>query len=74
MFVTMEHLTKKSEPKIVEACSYPLTGIACVDRIYTDLAVIDVTHAGLLVREIVEGLSFHELQRITPTPLTLWAA
>jgi len=72
VFVMMDHLTKKGESKIVEHCSYPLTGVACVDRIYTDLAVIDVTHGGLLVREMVEGLSFHELQRITPTPLTLW--
>jgi 3-oxoadipate CoA-transferase beta subunit len=73
VFVMMDHLTKKGESKIVEHCSYPVTGIGCVDRIYTDLAVIDVSpHAGLLVREMVEGLSFQELQRITPTPLTLW--
>jgi 3-oxoadipate CoA-transferase beta subunit len=72
VFVMMDHVTKKGESKIVERCTYPVTGIGCVDRIYTDLAVIDVTHGGLLVREMVEGLSFRELQRITPTPLTLW--
>ena len=74
VFVMMEHLTKSGECKIVERCTYPVTGIGCVDRIYTDLAVIDVTHGGLLVREIVEGLSFTELQRITSAPLTLWKA
>jgi 3-oxoadipate CoA-transferase, beta subunit len=68
-FVMMEYLTKAGESKIVESCSYPLTGIACVSRIYTDLAVIDVTPAGLKVVEIVEGLEFEELQRLTRVPL-----
>ena len=68
-FVMMEHLTKSGESKIVESCSYPLTGIACVSRIYTDLAVIDVTPAGLKVIEMVEGLEFEELQRLTRVPL-----
>ena len=67
--VMMEHLTKSGESKIVESCNYPLTGIACVSRIYTDLAVIDVTPAGLKVVEIVEGLGFEELQRLTRVPL-----
>ena len=67
--VMMEHLTKAGESKIVESCSYPLTGIACVSRIYTDLAVIDVTPAGLKVVEMVEGLQFEELQRLTRVPL-----
>ena len=67
--VMMEHLTKSGESKIVESCSYPLTGIACVSRIYTDLAVIDVTPAGLQVVETVEGLTFEELQRLTGVPL-----
>jgi 3-oxoadipate CoA-transferase beta subunit len=65
----MEHLTKSGESKIVESCTYPLTGIACVSRIYTDLAVIDVTPAGLKVIEIIEGLKFEELQRLTRVPL-----
>jgi 3-oxoadipate CoA-transferase beta subunit len=69
VFITMEHVTKSGEPKIVSSCSYPLTGIGCVNRIYTDLAVIDVTPAGLVVREMVGGLDFDELQALTGAPL-----
>jgi len=69
VLVMMEHLTKKGESKIVERCSYPLTGARCVNRIYTDLAVIDVKADGLHVIETVEGLSFEELQRLTGVPL-----
>jgi 3-oxoadipate CoA-transferase beta subunit len=65
VLVMMEHLTKRGESKIVERCTYPLTGIGCVSRIYTDLAVIDITPDGLGVIEIVEGLSFEELERLT---------
>ena len=68
-FVMMEHTTKGGEAKIVPACTYPLTGIGCVSRIYTDLAVIDVTPAGLKLVEKVEGLSFEDLQRVTGAPL-----
>ena len=70
VFVMMEHLTKSGESKIVERCTYPLTGIGCVARIYTDLAVIDVTAGGLVVGEMVDGLDFDELQRLTAAPLT----
>jgi 3-oxoadipate CoA-transferase beta subunit len=68
-FVMMEHTTKDGASKIVPACTYPLTGIGCVSRIYTDLAVIDVTPAGLKLVDKVEGLSFDDLQRITGAPL-----
>ena len=68
-FVMMEHLTKRGESKIVAQCSYPLTGIGCVSRIYTDLAVLDVTPRGLKVVEIVDGLGFDELQRLSGVPL-----
>ena len=65
VFVMMDHLTTKGESKIVERCTCPLTGVGCVARIYTDLAVIDVTPDGLRVVEVVEGLPFEELQRLT---------
>ena len=68
-FVMMEHTTKSGEHKIVEQCTYPLTGVACVKRIYTDLAVIDVTPEGLVAREWVEGMSFEELASLTGAPL-----
>lgn len=64
-FVMTDHLTREGAPKIVEQCSYPLTGVACVARIYTDLAVIDVTAEGLVAREWVEGLSFDALCAMT---------
>jgi len=68
-FVMMEHLTKGGDSKIVPQCSYPLTGIGCVSRIYTDLAVIDVTPQGLQLVDKVEGLGFDELQQLTGVPL-----
>jgi 3-oxoadipate CoA-transferase beta subunit len=69
-FVMMEHLTKSGESKLVAHCSYPLTGIGCVSRIYTDLAVIDVGPEGLAVVEAVEGLGHAELERLTGVPLS----
>jgi 3-oxoadipate CoA-transferase beta subunit len=68
-FVMMEHTTKTGEPKIVERCSYPLTGIGCVKRIFTDLAVIEVTPQGLRAIEWVAGLDFETLQSLTAAPL-----
>ncbi len=68
-FIMMEHVTKAGEPKIVGRCTYPLTGVGCVKRIYTDLAVIDVTPQGLRALEWVEGLSFDALQALTAAPL-----
>ena len=68
-FVMMEHVTKTGEPKIVERCTYPLTGIGCVRRIYTDLAVIEVTPSGLRALEWVAGLGFDELCALTGAPL-----
>ena len=67
--VMMEHLTKSGESKIVAACTYPLTGVACVSRIYTDLATIDITPQGLRVIDMVEGLDLAELQRLSGVPL-----
>ena len=68
-FVMMEHLTRQGESKLVAACTYPLTGIGCVSRIYTDLAVIDVTADGLRVVENTSGLSHEELQKLSGVPL-----
>ena len=69
-YVMMEHLTKSGQSKIVPACTYPLTGVGCVSRIYTDLATIDVTPQGLRVIDMVEGLSLDELQRLSGVPLS----
>ena len=71
VFVMMEHQTKDGKSKIVEQCTYPVTGLACVNRIFTDLAVIDVTPRGLSVVEMVDGLTLPELQRLTAAPLTM---
>ncbi len=69
VFVMMEHLTKQGQSKIVPRCTYPLTVVRCVNRIFTDLAVIDVTSTGLAVVEMADGLSFEELMRLTGVPL-----
>jgi len=61
----MEHVTRRGDRRIVETCTYPLTGRRCVSRIYTDLAVLDITLTGLAVRELVDGLSLEELARCT---------
>ena len=72
LFVMLEHVTRDGQPKIVERCSYPLTGIGVVDRIYTDLAVIDVRPGKpLLVTGLVEGVSFEAVQALSAAPLTL---
>jgi 3-oxoadipate CoA-transferase beta subunit len=65
VFVMMEHQTKSGESKIVPSCTYPLTGVGCVSRIYTDLATIDVTPEGLLVIDMIEGLTLDALQQMT---------
>jgi 3-oxoadipate CoA-transferase beta subunit len=69
VFVMMEHQTKSGESKIVANCTYPVTGLGCVTRIFTDLAVLDVTPQGLVAIEIVDGLAFDELARLTGVPL-----
>jgi len=71
IFVTMEHTTKTGKPKIVEKCTYPLTGVGVVNRVYTDLAILDVQPGGMLVRAMVAGLSLNDLQSVTECPLVL---
>ncbi len=68
-WVMMDLLTKKGESKVVERCTYPLTGIACVKRIYTDLATLACTPAGLQLIDTVEGLTRTELERIVGLPI-----
>jgi 3-oxoadipate CoA-transferase, beta subunit len=68
-WVMMEHTTKAGEPKLVERCTYPLTGLACVRRVYTELAVMEVTASGVRVLEMAEGLSLADVQARTGVPL-----
>ncbi len=65
LLVLTTHVTSGGQPKLLEHCTYPLTAAAVVDRIYTDLAVLQVTPEGLLVQEMVAGLSSGELQELT---------
>lgn len=69
IYVLTQHTTRDGEPKILERCTYPLTGRACVARIYTDLATIDVTPQGLVVRDLAPGVTFEDVQRRTAAPL-----
>jgi 3-oxoadipate CoA-transferase beta subunit len=69
LIVCMEHTTKDGAPKIVKQCTYPLTALACVDTIVTDLAVIDVRAEGLLLRETAPGWTKKEIQELTGAPL-----
>jgi 3-oxoacid CoA-transferase B subunit len=73
LIVCMEHTTKEGSPKIVTECTYPLTGLECVDTIVTDLAVIDVTPEGLLLREVAPGWTAEEVRQRTGAKLT-WRA
>jgi 3-oxoadipate CoA-transferase beta subunit len=68
-WVMMEHTTKRGEPKIVARCSYPITGLGCVSRVYTDLAVIDLGPAGARVIDLAEGLELEAVQAKTGIPL-----
>lgn len=69
VFVMTDHNTKEGDFKLVGECSFPLTGLSVVDTIYTDIAVVDVTESGFVVRQKVPGLSFDELQDRTGAPL-----
>jgi 3-oxoadipate CoA-transferase beta subunit len=70
VFVITQHCTKTGEPKIVKQCTYPLTGKNVVNRIYTNLAIIDVIERRLVVRELAPGITFEYLQKLTEAKLT----
>ena len=69
-WVMMDLLTKQGQSKLVQACSYPLTGIGCVKRVYTDLATLACTPAGLVVIDTVDGLSVQALSELIGLPLS----
>jgi 3-oxoadipate CoA-transferase, beta subunit len=69
VFLFMQHCSNKGDVKIVEECTYPLTASRCVDRIYTDLAIIDVTDEGLVLRELAPNVTFEYVQERTAAPL-----
>ena len=71
VFVAMEHATKEGKPKILERCSLPLTGRKCVHHIVSDLAYIDVTPEGLLLREVAPGITPEQVQKLTEPRLRI---
>ena len=73
IFVITQHVTKHGHPKIVEECSFPLTGKGVIERIYTNLAILDVKKDGLFVRELAPDVSFEQVQELTGTRLNLYA-
>jgi 3-oxoadipate CoA-transferase beta subunit len=73
VWVIMEHTTKKGAPRLVGCCTLPLTAQRCVKRIFTDIAVVDVTAGGFLVREMLAGLTRDDLQSRSGAPLSFAA-
>jgi 3-oxoadipate CoA-transferase beta subunit len=67
--VIMEHVTRKGAPRLLEACTLPLTAVRCVKRVYTDLAVVDIEPTGMVVREMLAGLSEADLRERSGAPL-----
>ena len=70
-FVMMEHLTKDGQSKLVEVCTYPLTGVACVSKIYTDLGVFAVVGDGIKVVELFNGMNIDDVQAVTAVKLII---
>ena len=69
IFVITQHVTKQGQPKLLERCTFPLTGVGVVSRIYSDLAVIDVTEDGFKLVELAPGVDFDYVQERTGAPL-----
>jgi len=69
VFVITEHVTKNGEPKLVDKCTFPLTGVGCITRVYTSHAVIDIVNGHFVVREKLAAMSMEELQAMTGAPL-----
>ncbi|MEL7484872.1 MAG: 3-oxoacid CoA-transferase subunit B [Planctomycetota bacterium] len=69
VYVITQHATKTGEPKLVERCTYPLTGLGVIDRVYTDLAVVDIVPEGFRLVELSPGVSFEYVQERTGAPL-----
>src|SRR5215213_130941 len=70
VWIVMEHVTRQGTPRLLDTCTLPLTAVRCVKRVYTDLAVIDITPAGMVVREMLGGLGEADLRARTGAPLT----
>src|SRR5262249_55091065 len=71
VIVAMEHATKEGKPKILRKCSLPLTGVGVVDTIVTEMALIEITKTGLLLKELRPGVTIEELQRLTEPQLVV---
>ncbi len=69
IYVLTQHTTKTGEPKLVKQCSYPLTGVGVISRVYTDLAVVDITPEGFQVAELAPGIRFAEVEQKTGTAI-----
>jgi 3-oxoadipate CoA-transferase beta subunit len=73
VWVIMDHTTREGQPRLVETCTYPLTAMGTVNRVYTNMAVVDVTPSGFVAREIVEGMSLSDLQAASGAPISAGA-
>lgn len=69
IFVVTKHVTKDGQPKLVERCTYPLTGVGVVSRVFTDLAVIDITPQGFSLVELAPGVDLEEVRSKTGAPI-----